>query len=47
MDFQEEDWFAEKLVFGDEATFHVCGKVNHHSVHIWGTKSLCNGGTHP
>jgi hypothetical protein len=42
MDFQqwlEEDRFAEKLVFSDEATFHVCGKVNHHSVCIWGTEN--------
>jgi hypothetical protein len=31
VDFQqqlEEDRFAEKLVFSDRATFHVCGKVN-------------------
>ena len=42
MDFQqrlEEDGFAEKLVFNDEATFHVCGKVNRHNVRIWGTES--------
>jgi hypothetical protein len=30
----EEDGFAEKLVFSDEATFHVCGKVNRHNVRI-------------
>jgi hypothetical protein len=38
MDFQqwlEEDGFAEKLVFSDEVTFHVCGKVNHHNIRIW------------
>ena len=42
MDFQqrlEEDRFAEKLVFSDEAMFHVCGKVNHHNVHIWGMEN--------
>jgi hypothetical protein len=42
MDFQqklEEDGFAEKLVFSNEATFHVCGKVNHHNVCIWGMDS--------
>ena len=42
MDFQqrlEEDGFAEKLVFSDEATFHVCGKVNRHNVRIWGTEN--------
>jgi hypothetical protein len=41
MDFQqqpEEDRFAEKLIFSDEVTFHVCDKVNHHNVRIWGTK---------
>ena len=38
MDFQqrlEEDGFAEKLVFSDEVTFHVCGKVNCHNIRIW------------
>jgi hypothetical protein len=33
----EEDGFAEKLVFSDEETLHVCGKVNCHNVRIWGT----------
>ena len=35
----EERGFAEKLVFSDEATFHVCGKVNRHIVHILGTEN--------
>jgi len=38
LDFQQrlrEDGFAETLVFSDEATFHVCGKVNRHNVRIW------------
>jgi len=35
----EEDGFAEKLVFSDEATFHVCGKANRHNVCIWGTEN--------
>jgi len=42
MDFQqqlEEDRFAEKVAFSDVATFHVCGKVNHHNIHIWGTEN--------
>jgi len=42
MDIQqwlEEDRFAEKLVFSDEVTFHVCGKVNHHNVRIWGMEN--------
>jgi len=42
LDFQQrlrEDGFAEKLVFSDEVTFHVCGKVNRHNVRIWGTEN--------
>jgi hypothetical protein len=42
VDFQlrlEEDGFAEKLGFSDEATFHMCGKVNRHNVRIWGTEN--------
>ena len=27
------------LVFSDDATFHVCGKVNRHNVRIWGTEN--------
>ena len=25
-----------RLVFSNEATFHLCGTVNRHNVHIWG-----------
>lgn len=42
LDFQQrlrEDRFAEKLVFSDKATFHVCGKVNRHNVRIWDTEN--------
>jgi len=42
VDFQQrlkEDGFAEKLVFSDEATFHVRGKVNCHNVRVWGTEN--------
>jgi len=42
LDFQQrlqEDGFAEKLVFSDEATCHVCNKVNRHNVCIWGTEN--------
>jgi len=42
VDFQqrlEENGFAEKLVFSDEAKFHVCGKVNRHTVRIWGSEN--------
>jgi hypothetical protein len=34
----EEGGFAERLIFSDEATFHISGKVNRHNVHIWGTE---------
>ena len=36
----EEDGFFERLIFSDECTFHVCGKVNRHNVRIWGQKIL-------
>ena len=42
VDFQqllEEDVLAEKLVFHDKATFHVCGKMNHHNVCVLGTEN--------
>jgi hypothetical protein len=36
----EKDWFSEKPVFSNDATFHVCGKVNN--------RNLRNGGKeHP
>jgi hypothetical protein len=28
-----------RLVFSDEATFHLSGKVNRHNVRIWGTEN--------
>ena len=34
----EENDFVDKLIFCDEATFHISGKVNVHNVHIWGTE---------
>lgn len=34
-----EDEFADRLVFSDEATFHLSGKVNRHNVRIWGTEN--------
>jgi hypothetical protein len=33
----EEDGFVERLIFSDEAKFHISGKVNTHNVRIWGT----------
>ncbi|PNF32477.1 hypothetical protein B7P43_G03884 [Cryptotermes secundus] len=35
----EDDGFLERLVFSDEATFHLSGIVNQHNVRIWGTQN--------
>ena len=35
----EEDGCFERLIFSDECTFHLCGKVNRHDVHVWGTEN--------
>jgi hypothetical protein len=35
----EDDDFAPRLVFGDEATFHLSGKVIHHNLRIWGMEN--------
>jgi len=34
----EKNDFVERLIFCDEATFHISDKVNVHNVRIWGTK---------
>ncbi|GBM22420.1 hypothetical protein AVEN_221491-1 [Araneus ventricosus] len=42
VDFQaklEEDGFANRFEFTDEATFHLCGKVNRHNLRFGGTES--------
>ena len=36
--WNEEDFF-NRLIFGDESTFHLSGKVNKHNVRIWGTEN--------
>jgi hypothetical protein len=33
------DDFFNRLIFGDESTFHVGGKVNKHNVRVWGTEN--------
>lgn len=35
----EEDGFIDRLIFGDESTFHISGKVNKHNLRIWGTEN--------
>ncbi|GFQ73070.1 uncharacterized protein TNCT_369631 [Trichonephila clavata] len=41
--FQEKldgNSFENTLVFTDEATFHLCGKVNRHNLRFWGTENV-------
>ena len=33
-----ENGYMQKVVFTDESTFHVCGIVNRHNCHIWGSE---------
>jgi hypothetical protein len=35
----EDDTFLPHLIFSDEATFHLSGKVNRHNVRIWGLQN--------
>jgi len=35
---EEDDNFFNRLIFGDESTFHLSGKVNKNNVRIWGTE---------
>ena len=35
----EDDGFVDRLNFSDEATLHICGKVNKHNTCIWGTEN--------
>jgi hypothetical protein len=32
--------FLDKIIFSDEATFHISGKVTHHNLIIWGSQNL-------
>ena len=35
----EEEAFLKRVCFSDEATFHISGKLNKHSVRIWGSQN--------
>jgi hypothetical protein len=35
----EDDKFLLRVIFSDEATFHLSGKVNRHNVGIWGLQN--------
>jgi hypothetical protein len=38
LEFLENDDFGDRIVFSDEATFHINGRVNRHNVRIWGSE---------
>lgn len=35
----DDDRYLATIAFSDEATFHVCGKVNRHNCRIWGSEN--------
>jgi hypothetical protein len=35
----EDDESTTRLIFSDEATFHLSGKMNRHNVRAWGTEN--------
>ena len=35
----EDNTFLPRMIFSDEATFHLSGKVSRHNVHIWGLEN--------
>jgi hypothetical protein len=36
---EESNDFFDRLIFGDESTFHISGTVKKHNVRIWGTEN--------
>jgi hypothetical protein len=36
---EEDNLFLDKIVFSDEASFHLSGKVNRHNLIIWGSQN--------
>lgn len=36
---ENDETYLSKIGFSDEATFHVCGKVNRHNCRVWGTEN--------
>ena len=36
---EEDGDFFNRLIFGDESTFHLSSKVNKHNVRIWGIET--------
>ena len=39
MEDRPNENLSGKIIFSDEATFHVSGKVNRHNVRIWGSEN--------
>lgn len=38
-EINNDERFLQKIVFSDEATFHVCGHVHRHNVQIWAAEN--------
>jgi hypothetical protein len=38
---EDDELFTGKIVFSDEATFHLSGNVNRHNLVIWGSNNPC------
>jgi hypothetical protein len=36
---QDDERFLDSIIFNDESTFHVSGKVNTHNCRIWGSEN--------
>lgn len=36
---ENDDTLFNRLIFSDECTFHISGKVNRHNVRVWGTEN--------
>jgi hypothetical protein len=36
---EENDSYLDLVLFSDESTFHVCGKVNRNNCRIWGSEN--------
>jgi len=36
---ENDDDLLAKIIFSDEATFHLSGKVNRYNVRIWGSEN--------
>jgi hypothetical protein len=36
---QDDERFLDSVIFSEESTFHVSGKVNIHNCRIWGSKN--------